>query len=65
MARLLAKLTRLEWLYLGHTQITDAGLVHLARLTKLRYLSLKPNPQITDTCVKKLQKALPKCMIER
>ncbi len=36
----LSQLTALEWLDLGHTQITDEGLEGLARLTRLRTLHL-------------------------
>jgi hypothetical protein len=43
--------------------ITDAGLVHLQRLSQLLWLVLN-NTKVTDQGVKKLQQALPKCQIE-
>ena len=44
--------------------MTDAGLEHLKGLTKLQSLDLR-NTQVTDAGVKGLQKALPKCKIDR
>jgi len=44
------------------TQITDAGLEHLKRLNKLKWLSLD-GTQVTDAGVKKLKQALPNCQI--
>ena len=49
---------------LGGTQVTDAGLVHLAGLTNLKRLALA-RTQITDAGVADLKKALPKCSIRR
>ena len=49
-------------LLLGDTQVTDAGLVHLQRLTQLRWLLLH-NTKVTDEGVRKLQQALPDCQI--
>ncbi len=40
-------LTKLEWLYLMNTKVTDAGLVHLKGLTNLERLFLT-NTKITD-----------------
>ena len=56
-------LTCCAGLYLNNTQVTDAGLVHLKGLSKLQYLDLS-NTQVTDEGVKKLQQALPNCIIE-
>ncbi len=61
----LAGLTQLQRLYLDKTKITDAGLAHLAGLTRLSGLWLEHNPQITDAGVKRLQQALPNCIIKR
>ena len=47
------------------SQITDAGLVHLKRLTKLQGLNLYGCQIITDSGVAELQKALPNCEIIR
>ena len=55
-------LTRLKTLYFQGTQITDAGLKHLKRLTQLGYLNLE-NTKVTNAGVKDLQKALPNCKI--
>ena len=46
-------------LCLNDTQVTDAGLVQLKGLTKLRQLFLQ-DTQVTDAGVKDLQQALPK-----
>jgi hypothetical protein len=56
-------LDRPERLWLGGTNVTDAGLVHLAKLTRLRWLSLVATP-VTDQGVKRLRQALPNCEIE-
>ena len=58
----LEELTNLEVLFLGATQITDAGLVHLEGLTSLKLLWLS-GTQFTDEGAKKLQQALPNCTI--
>jgi hypothetical protein len=55
-------LTELEDLDLYDTTIGDAGLEHLKGLTKLRFLMLKQT-NVTDAGVKKLQQALPDCLI--
>jgi hypothetical protein len=55
-------LTQLEWLQLGYTQVTDAGLEHLKGLNQLRALGLE-STKVTDEGVKKLQQALPMCYI--
>jgi hypothetical protein len=51
-------------LSLYRTQITDAGLAHLAGLAYLRRLVVG-RTHVTDEGVKKLQQALPNCRIER
>jgi hypothetical protein len=60
----LESLKELRWLSLDNTQITDDGLKHLASLTELRVLYLT-HTQVTDNGIADLQKALPKCKIER
>jgi hypothetical protein len=47
---------------LAGTQVTETGLAHLQRLTRLRSLSLD-GTHVTDTGVSKLREALPKCQI--
>ena len=49
----LAKLQKLERLFLCHTQITDAGLKELTKLKNLKKLSLE-GTQITDAGLKEL-----------
>ena len=44
----LRRLTRLEYLSLDDTQVTDAGLEHLTGLTQLQKLFLS-GPQVTGT----------------
>jgi hypothetical protein len=56
----LKALTKLVFLYLRETQVTDAGLPHLEGLTKLEWLGLD-GTQITPEGVKKLKEALPDC----
>ncbi|MBN2292680.1 MAG: leucine-rich repeat domain-containing protein [Pirellulales bacterium] len=57
-------LTSLQELDLDGTQVTDAGLEYIKGLPSLHSLYLD-DTQITDVGVKKLQKALPKCWIDR
>ena len=57
-------LSQLKKLRLNGTQITDAELVHLQGLSQLNELDLS-RTQVTDAGVRQLQKALPKCWIER
>ena len=54
-----AKLQKLEWLFLSNTQITDACLKDLAKLQNLTILRLNYT-QITDAGAAELKKALPK-----
>ena len=61
----LKRLTNLQNLDLMGTQITDAGLVHLKGMTNLQDLNLYGCPNITDSGVAELQKALPNCEIIR
>ena len=58
----LKKLTKLEYLNLSYTEVTDAGLVHLEGLTKLSWLWLQ-GTKVSEDAVKKLQQALPGCNI--
>jgi Leucine-rich repeat (LRR) protein len=57
-------LTNLEYLNLYGDNITDAGLVHLEGMKKLKNLYLWQT-KVTDAGAAKLQKALPKCDINR
>jgi hypothetical protein len=57
-------LVRLVSLQLVLTSVSDAGLYHLERLTALEKLSLS-GTRVTEQGVKKLQKALPNCVIDR
>ena len=61
----LRDMPELETLDLGGTQITDAGLVHLKALPNLQSLDLFGCPNITESGVAELQKALPNCEIIR
>ena len=54
--------TNLQTLEFPFNNVTDVGLVHLKGMTKLQKLNLE-NTKVTDAGVKKLQAALPKCMI--
>jgi hypothetical protein len=58
----LAKLQKLEWLYLYGTKITDVGLKDVAKLQQLAELHLR-DTKVTEAGVAELQKALPKCAI--
>ena len=55
-------LTNLRVLSFNKTKITDAGLVHLKGLTKLQGLDVR-STKVTAAGVKKLQAALPNCLI--
>ncbi len=57
--RPLANLQGLEFLDLDATQLTDAGLVHLRGLRKLRLLHLYNANKITPAAMNKLRAALP------
>jgi hypothetical protein len=63
--RTVSGLSRLEWLDIDATEITDKGLRHLEAMRNLRHLSVTQCPNITDTGVAELQRALPKCKIYR
>jgi hypothetical protein len=58
----LGRLPKLRRLYLYNTRISDAGLIHLTKLTSLQELLLI-GTNVTEDGVKKLQKALPNCLI--
>lgn len=60
----LSGLTNLGELSLTHTQVTGPGLVQLSGLTKLDYLYLY-STSIPPDGVDEIQKALPKCRINR
>jgi hypothetical protein len=60
----LAGLGNLEELSLTHTQVTGPGLIQLSGLTRLDYLYLY-STRIPPDGVDEIQKALPKCRINR
>ena len=60
----LMPLKNLTTLHLQDTKVTDAGLKELTPLKNLTALYLD-NTKVTDAGVKELQKALPKCKIEK
>ena len=49
-------------LSLSNNQLTDV--TGLEKLTQLRLLTLKDNPDLTKAQIDELQKALPKCRID-
>ena len=53
-----------DLLALSGTNITDAGLEHCKKFTKLAAINLK-NTKVTDAGVASLQQAFPDCKIER
>ena len=55
-------MTQLKILNLRHTQITDAGLVHLEGMASLETLYLN-GTQVSKAGVKQLRTALPDCAI--
>ena len=57
-ARAPGAIENLQLLSLDGTQVTDAGLVHLKRLSSLRWLKLT-RTKVTDDGVRELQKSLP------
>ena len=59
---LVRDLPDLRGLSISRTKVTDAGLAHLTALTKLERLDLD-GTNITVAGIKKLQQALPKCLI--
>ena len=58
----LGALSRLRWLVLMDTAVTDAGLQHLRDLGNLERLDLE-GAMVTDAGVDELQRALPNCKI--
>ena len=57
-------LSNLQGLELDDTQVTGAGLQHLAGLTNLEFLSLYET-QVTDAAVDELESHLPDVLIVR
>ena len=55
---------RVVELNLNRTEITDAGLSHLKKLTNLQTLFLK-DTKVTDAGIAELQEALPNCEITK
>ena len=51
-------MTELRWLYLGSTNVSDAGLEHLRGLTYLGWLDLR-GTKVTGAGVRRLEQALP------
>ncbi|HEY1189854.1 MAG TPA: protein kinase [Gemmata sp.] len=65
LARLVG-FSELRQLFLrGCPRITDRALIHLRALTSLRALDLTGSGQITAAAVAELQKALPRCKVQR
>jgi hypothetical protein len=62
--KVLGELRQLQHLDLGDTKITDRGLKELTMLRRLETLQLD-GTKVTDAGVAELQKALPKCKIDR
>jgi hypothetical protein len=58
----LARLDRLEFLYLQDTEVSGAGLVHLERLTSLKRVELDGS-RVTAQGTRKLSRALPNACI--
>jgi hypothetical protein len=61
----LTGLRDLKALSLKRDSVTDAGLRHLEGMRGLTWLDLRACHMVTDAGVARLQKALPKCHIER
>jgi hypothetical protein len=61
----LTSLENLEWLHLGKTAVGDAGLMELAKLPKLKELTITFCPNVTDSGVSQLQAARPDLKITR
>ena len=55
---------RIEEVDLSGIEVSDAGLVHLARLKSLNTVLLK-NTKVTDEGIARLQQELPDCRIVR
>ena len=54
------KITRIN---LNGTQITDAGLPELAKITQLKEIDLENTKGVTEAGIAALQEALPNCKI--
>jgi hypothetical protein len=54
------KLTSLEYLHIGTTQVTNDGLKELHGLTNLKEIDLTFLSSISDSAVEELKTALPK-----
>jgi Leucine-rich repeat (LRR) protein len=61
----LSGLKNLQVLNLNATQITDAGLPHIARLTNLQQLDLGNCLKVSMDGIQTLQAELPACTITR
>jgi hypothetical protein len=61
----LAGLSNLEFLHLGKTQVSDAGLAALTGLRNLKQLVITFCPRVTDAGVAKLKEAIPALSIDR
>lgn len=60
---LLSEFSKLEELDLQCARITDASLVHLAKIKSLRKLRLIGNYMVTSDAVRRLREAMPNCHI--
>ena len=61
----LERMKKVQSFIINSSDITDKGLNYLKSMSSLKYLSLGEHTKVTDAGVAELQKALPKCKIER
>jgi hypothetical protein len=54
----LCELSELKWLVLDNTELSDAGLLSLSKLTKLRRLYVR-GTRVTSVGIQRLQRVLP------
>jgi hypothetical protein len=59
----LAVLGDIEYLDLSHSNLTDAGLAHVAQFKKLRWVNLSLS-KVTPAGAERLRKQLPQCNVE-
>jgi hypothetical protein len=55
----LAELPELDWLHIGKTDVSDAGLQELKKLKKLKFLDVTFCEKVTPGGIEKLKKELP------
>ena len=58
----LKALTNLSYVGVRHTQVTDAGLVHLKALSNLSYVNVRRS-RVTADGIKKLKQAFPSLQV--